>query len=104
MPRKKSETEKEIRDVIKECKDLEVITNMDGGKLLIDGLSKDVKSELYQIFYNYQKMNHIELLASIATLKSRFETLQKFYKAKKNRKQAVKDLEELLLQEKDNAL
>lgn len=87
---------KEIKKDVEKYKSLEVLADSDGGKILIETLNKDVINTVDWLASNFTEVNHTELIARCAVLKSSLATLRTLKNSKKNVELAEDALKEAL--------
>lgn len=90
------EQKKEIEEDIGQYKSIESLANLEGGKILITSLGKDIVSGIEIILSTYKQASHIELLAVIAKLQSDLGIYRVLKRAGRNKKMAQEELQKLL--------
>lgn len=69
-----------MEDIIKElemAKSLLVVKESEGGKMILEGLEKDVANSLDIILSNYKEWEHIRLIAELAKIEAVKELISK---------------------------
>lgn len=91
-----SDEQKMIQEDIEKFAKLDSLANSDGGKLLIEHLRKNVLSALEMVLLGYKDMPEMELRSCIARANERLIILQTLTQSYGNKKQAEKELMDLL--------
>jgi ribosomal protein L29 len=90
---------KEIKEDLDRLKSINVLSQSEGGLLMIKSTRKEVLNSLDKLAYNYPTLSHTELLAECANLRARLEMLRLFNASKKNQPIAEEDLKVALEEE-----
>jgi hypothetical protein len=93
------ENKEQIESVRKDVKTyalLEAVEKSEGGQLIIKGLKKDIVGAIDKLISSYKTAADPELRAHCAVLGERITLLRAFTRAKKQKKYALAELDELL--------
>ena len=88
--------EEEIEDDVSKYSKLESLALSEGGVLLMKGLKSDIGDCVSKLITSYRTASHIELIATIAHLDSKFNTYKALSRSSKNKILAKEALEQLL--------
>lgn len=88
-----------LQDDLDNLKKLDVIADSEGGKVLIETLTKDIVSSIDSLCSNFQTASHIELIAVIAKIKERLNIIRVLTRAKENKEFLSKEIKEMLVNE-----
>lgn len=97
-PKKESARARYIRKDRDTFAALEVMASSEGGKILVDNLTKDIVSSMDSLANGYRKLPHAELVALCADLDNKLSILRLITRAKKNKDLADIALKEALLE------
>lgn len=89
---------KEIKKDIEKYKSLEILSESDGGKLLVNTVNKDLINSIEWLANNYKNASQSELVGYCASIQSNLAILRVLRNAKSNTSLA----EDALRQELDN--
>lgn len=87
-----------IEDEIKKFAKLEALASSEGGQLLYKSLMKDVVGCIDTLTIKYNTLTHLEFISLCADMKSKLDLALIMKKAKKNKEEAQKELENALLE------
>jgi len=87
-----SQPKKEEEVLLDTYHDLKVLGQTPGGKILVEGYTKDIISSLNQLAYQYKTLTHIEMIAVCAGLQERMNVVRTITRAE----QAERELTEQL--------
>lgn len=87
---------KSVKKDIKNYSVLEAVERSEGGQLIIKGLKKDIVSAIDRLSNEYKTASEIELRTACAVLSERITLLRAFTRAGRQKKYALKELDELL--------
>lgn len=93
-----TESINDTKKSLKKYSSIEVVSNTEGGKIIIDSIKSDIVSTIDEISSKYKTVSHTELIALSAKLSERLNILRIFNNAPKN-KQLVKEELDFLLNE-----
>lgn len=99
MKTKQKTTNSEMQDELEKFTAIDILSESDGGKVLIESLTKDVVACIETICSSFQTSSHIELVATSAKLKERINLLQVLKRAKKNKEFISDEIKNLIIEE-----
>jgi len=94
-----SEEKKLAKSSVKLYASLEAVANSEGGQFLIKGWKQDIVASMDTLCSKYLTAPEFELRAACARLSERLASLRAIQHAGRNKKFALKELEEILKQE-----
>lgn len=90
---------KELKKELGKQKNLSVVAQSEGGKLLIKATQKDLASSVYFLTSRYKTATHAELMAWCASASASLSLLEVLSGVKKTIKSIEEDLEQALKEE-----
>lgn len=84
---------KELKDEIRKHNALQALPNLEGGKILVETLKKDITDVINEICLKHKTATHIELVTICVKLNERLNILKMITGAKKRKKAAQEELE-----------
>lgn len=91
----------EIKESLDRVKSINVVSQTEGGKIIVKRFKNDILNSLDKLAYNYQQYSHTELISECANLRARLDILQTFTEAKRNQLIAEEDLASAISEESE---
>lgn len=93
MTKEQKEQKEEYEQEARKYSSLEALANTEGGKILIQGLQKDITAAIDVLAIKYKTASEIELRSACANLAVNLAVLRTMTNAKQNKKIYLEELE-----------
>lgn len=85
-----------MQDKIKKQKDLIVLRESEGGKIMIEKLRRKVKNAILFLTSEYEEIEEMRLRSMLADINANLNVLKEFNQADDKKKQAEEELEKMV--------